>query len=197
MSACSPALSSDDDPALLEVFPFAFTLEHTVTLAKDSLECKLRVQHGSFSKIDVMPFQALFHDYLSVPSGTAKALGLKGTAFVDKLAGGKYVANNDVEQQGWSTEIDRVYQGGAPMLTIDANDDSGRQIVLERSKTLPDTTLWNPGKAADENMGDLHAGGWKEFVCAEPGHVTGFEHLERGKEVSKPRRWHLWKESKP
>jgi D-hexose-6-phosphate mutarotase len=175
------SLSSDDEPSLLEKFPCPFKIHHTVTLAKDTLESTLKVEHLSTSTYDSMPFHALFHTYLALPSATAKASGLKGIGYNDKVAG-KIVSSNDVEQQGWSEEIDRVYQGSAPTLTIAANDESKAQITLERSKTIPDTTLWNPGKAADSDMGDLHQGGWREFVCAEPGHVASFAWLEKGKE---------------
>jgi D-hexose-6-phosphate mutarotase len=180
-ASVSMSLSSKDQPALLEKFPCPFALLHTVTLTKDTLESRLQVQHLDSSQHDSMPFHALFHTYLGLPNQTAKAYGLKGVGFNDKVAA-KRVGQNDDEQQGWSEEIDRVYEGKAEMLVIDANDESGDQITLERSNTLPDTTLWNPGKAADENMGDLHQGGWKEFVCAEPGHVSSFAWLEKGKE---------------
>lgn len=175
------SLSSEDEPGLLEKFPCPFKIHHTVTLTKDDLETSLKVEHLSSSKFDSMPFHALFHTYLGLPSATAKASGLKGIGYNDKVAG-KFVSSNDTEQQGWSEEIDRVYQGGAPTVTIDANDDSEAKIILQRSKTIPDTTLWNPGQAADSDMGDLHKGGWREFVCAEPGHVASFAWLEKGKE---------------
>ena len=175
------SLSSDDETSLLEKFPCPFKISHTVTLTKDTLETTLKVEHLSTSKYDSMPFHALFHTYLGLPSATAKASGLKGIGYNDKVAG-KVVSSNEVEQQGWNQEIDRVYQGGAPTVTIAANDDSEAQIVLKRSETIPDTTLWNPGQAADSDMGDLHQGGWREFVCAEPGHVASFAWLEKGKE---------------
>lgn len=179
----SLALSSNDDPSLLEKFPFSFALKHTVTLTKDSLECQLKLQHQSNSQHEKMPFHALFHNYLAVPSTTATASGLKGIGFRDKVAGGVIVNENEADEQGWNSEIDRVYRGSAPSLIIAANDGTGNEILLQRSDTIPDTTLWNPGQAADQSMADLHTGGWREFVCAEPGHVDSFEFLDRGQEV--------------
>ena len=109
------SLSSDDETSLLEKFPCPFKISHTVTLTKDTLETTLKVEHLSTSKYDSMPFHALFHTYLGLPSATAKASGLKGIGYNDKVAG-KVVSSNEVEQQGWSQEIDRVYQGGAPKI---------------------------------------------------------------------------------
>jgi hypothetical protein len=163
--------SSDDDTSLLEVFPFAFNVQNTVTLTKDNLRMDLKVSHLASSKQDKMPFQALFHNYFHVPSATAKATGLKDITYNDKVSGGKLISLNNASEQGWNEVIDRVYQGKAPTVTITANDESGTVITLERSSTLPDTVLWNPGKEAADAMKDMQSDGWKEFVCAEPGYV--------------------------
>lgn len=176
------ALSSDDHSSVLDVFPFAFSIQHTVTLTAQDIKCELKVSHLASSEHDQMPFQALFHNYINVPSATAKASGLQGITYKDKVDGGKLHSPNDEAEQGWDQVIDRVYQGKAPTVTIAANDGSGVVITLERSSTLPDTVLWNPGQEAADEMKDMQSGGWRDFVCAEPGYVDKFASVAKGQD---------------
>lgn len=173
------SLTTQDYPELRDGYPFDFELHHSILLTETALECTLKVKHLSSSQNDEMAFHALFHNYLALPSQSAKVAGLQGRSYRDKLQGGK-VLQESQDTCSYVEPKDSVYLGGAPTLRI------GEAIELKRSETLPDTTLWNPGKEAGDGMSDLHNGGWKEFVCAEPGHVASFVHLAKGQEVCPP-----------
>lgn len=37
---------------------------------------------------------------------------------------------------------------------------------------LDQLTVWNPHQAKSDAMADMEQGGWKRFVCIEPGHTS-------------------------
>ncbi|WP_225976627.1 MULTISPECIES: aldose epimerase [Corynebacterium] len=45
--------------------------------------------------------------------------------------------------------------------------DGARTLTIT-SQGTDHVVVWNPGAAADENIGDLQQGDWKRFVCVEP-----------------------------
>lgn len=58
----------------------------------------------------------------------------------------------------------------------------GSGIEIKRSATLKDVTVWNPAEKAGDGIADLDRGGWKHFVCVEPGYVAKFVELPAGEQ---------------
>ncbi len=40
--------------------------------------------------------------------------------------------------------------------------------------------MWNCAEEGNKGIDDLEEGGWKKYVCVEPGSVSGFEKLSKG-----------------
>lgn len=133
-----------------------------------------------------MRFQSLQHTYLRVPSSlTASITGLQGQSYLDKTdsASTKRLDDSSIVLNG--RESDAVFLGPAPDALQVAYEGGGQGGVrVRRSPNCPNTTVWNPAQEKAGGMKDLHEGGWKEFVCVEPGRVVGFEELDAGKTVS-------------
>ena len=75
-------------PSAPPTFPHEFKLSYVVTLAPHQLSTDLHVVNSGKEKFS---FQALLHNYLTVPdSSKIKISGIdKGTAYKDKVLGGK------------------------------------------------------------------------------------------------------------
>ncbi|PWN53674.1 galactose mutarotase-like protein [Violaceomyces palustris] len=193
-------LSTTTRPNLKAVWDYDLHLEYTVTLTPSTLKCRLTVAHLATSPNSPMPFQALLHNYLAVPDSTKAGISdLSGSFYLDKNAGGEEGEELSQEIKLQGEPCDRVYVGkvkdsadglsdGGRDITLKYNasllDDPlrrmGKGVELSRSKELRDTVIWNPGQEAGDAIADLHEGGWKEYVCVEPGSVAGFEKLESG-----------------
>lgn len=177
-SRVTMSLSSQDYPELREGYPFDFELHHEVLLTPTTLESTLQVKNTTLDdQKDKMPFHALFHNYFALPSQSTQVEGLKGSSYRDKLQHGK-ILEQSRDTCDLAEPRDSVYLGGAPTLRL------GPCIELKRSESLPDTTLWNPGEEAANSLSDLHKGGWREFICAEPGHIDSFVLLAKDQDVS-------------
>lgn len=151
----------------------------TLFKSSPSLTCELRLQNKSST---ALPFQALLHSYLRVPSiSSARVQGVAQYAHYDKVKDAQLPAGVEADVAPGAGETDRVYAGGAGRVTLAFGD--GKGVHVER-ETFKDTVVWNPAEKAAAGLKDLHEGGWKEYVCVEPGSVRAFESLEAGQEVS-------------
>ncbi|KAJ6509545.1 galactose mutarotase-like protein [Mycena vitilis] len=167
------------DPSAISVkYDPKFLLSYVVTLGEYDLTTELRVTNpeGSSTSLD---FQALFHNYLLAPSQAVKISNLEKLAYVDKTdldetgkGRTKTEKRKDVQV---TTFTDSVYEnaGGEYEITWDA--PFGIRIKTEN---LKDVVVWNPHAEASSGMKDMEEGGWKNFVCCEPGHVRGFVQLK-------------------
>jgi glucose-6-phosphate 1-epimerase len=134
-----------------------------------------------------MRFHALLHNYIRVPDVTTSSVsGLKGVRYMDKNANKQIFTEESESIVSKGQASDRVYQGGAPEVILSANDASGKQVRVSRTQTFPDTTVWNPAEEGAKGMKDLHEGGWKEYICIEPGQVSSLAELQAGNEVRLP-----------
>lgn len=139
-----------------------------------------------------MRFQALLHNYLAVPSSlSCSVAGLSDQEYLDKTDSGKRKPPRSEGQpqepivlQGQAS--DAVYLGPAPekvrlaySQSSEYSSGTANGLDLTRSRqNLPQTVLWNPAEEGAASIGDLHAGAWKEYVCVEPGYVSGFHTLQ-------------------
>ena len=56
----------------------------------------------------------------------------------------------------------------------------GKGVEITRSASLKDTVVWNCAEEGGKAISDMEEGGWKKYVCIEPGAVHGFETLNMG-----------------
>ncbi|CAO1629381.1 unnamed protein product [Parajaminaea phylloscopi] len=178
-------LSSGDIGAAAKAYPWAFELAYTVTLTRSALRTSLHVRNTSpsGSQQPSMRFQALLHNYLRVPSAlTASVAGLAGQSFKDKTDDGKVkqLAGDDVVVVLAGKASDAVYLGPTPQRVDLCYVEAPGGVRLAATDNMPNTTVWNPAEEGARGIADLHPGGWKEYVCIEPGKVVGFEQLPAG-----------------
>jgi glucose-6-phosphate 1-epimerase len=135
-----------------------FRLDYTVRLTAQTLETRLTVTNtGS----EPLRFQALLHNYISVPVGEASVGPLAEREYIDKPDGAK-VKRETNEWVRWKDETDRVYRSTDSQLTV-KSDTRGPVLKVVKSE-LPDTVVWNPGQAKGEAIGDMEQGGWQVFL---------------------------------
>lgn len=182
-------LRTADKPDIAAVWPYETVLQYTVTLSPQELKNELRVNYVEGE--GDMPFHALLHTYFLVPDSTkASVQGLKGMHYIDKVKGGE--AQLDTDNFTFDAQaIDRVHMGkhsstagekprDVKMLYNADHQGTGKGIEVTRSKELKDTVVWNCAEEGNKSIGDLEEGGWKRYVCVEPGSVHGFETLPKG-----------------
>lgn len=182
-------LRTNDKPDIKKAWPYETVLQYTVTLTPNELKSELKVHY--LDGEGEMPFHALLHTYFLVPDSTkASVQGLKGMYYIDKVLGGE--AQLDTDNFTFDAKpIDRVHMGKRDTagegprdvkVLYNANSEGkmGKGLEITRSKELKDTVVWNCAEEGNRGIGDLEEGGWKRYVCVEPGSVHGFETLPKG-----------------
>jgi len=160
------------------VWKLDFRLEFIIQLSSTSLTTTLHVTNPT-SATELLPFQALLHNYFLLPQGktlTSIAVApLKGLSYNDKVKGGAVSTESRTEVTfGEGEEVDKVYASAPNSLRLVHGDLS---IVKHN---LIDVVIWNPGPTKGDAFGDMEHGGWKRFVCVEPGSVKKFIELSPG-----------------
>ncbi|KAK2461908.1 hypothetical protein APHAL10511_006371 [Amanita phalloides] len=165
-----------DSAAVQSIYKHSFHLDYVVTLAEHQITTGLYVANTS---ADAMEFQALFHNYIRAPSDEVDVTPLQHLLYLDKtdiLADGqpkqKLETRSVVDVK---RETDSVYEN-APQ---DYEIKWGNGGVRIRSLNLNDVVIWNPGEEG-RKMSDMEEGGWKSYICVEPGFVRGFVELKSG-----------------
>ena len=188
------ALSSSEVKDLADKYQWSFDLIYDVILTAKKLELSLHISNTSSPDLPPMRFHALTHTYFKVPSAeTCSIEGLGGQEYLDKTDGAKKKTLPEGESLVLhGKEHDAVYLGPTPKtLTLLYHPDQGKQgggiEVVREDENTPQTVVWNIAEKEGAKMKDLHEGGWKEYICIEPGKVEGPQELEKGKKVS-PRR---------
>lgn len=149
-------LGLQDSEATQEHFPYAFTLEYTITVGK-RLTLELKTTNN-----DVQPFelsQAL-HSYFRVNGiENARIEGLEGTSYFDKLEGTRHVQEGAVVI---TDAVDRVYDAdGACRLHMEMQN-----IEIQKSGSRS-TVVWNPWQEKAAMMDDFDDDGYRYMVCIE------------------------------
>ncbi len=115
--------------------------------------------------------QAALHTYLRVDALEASRIdGLQEAPYLDQTrapAGsalpGVAQTFQDATPLGFAAEVDRIYLAApSPVLLQD-----GCRRLDVRLTGFPDMVVWNPGQAKAAALADLHAGGFRQFVCIE------------------------------
>lgn len=77
-------------------------------------------------------------------------------------------------------ETDRIYSP-PEVGPIVLNDDGKPRVTVERSESLPDTTVWNIWSEKIETSADFAPkDAWERYLAIEPGAVAVFNSLEVG-----------------
>ena len=151
-------LALADDAATRALWPQAFELELTLSVAGLELEVELAVTNRGDSAFD---FQAALHSYWRTDDLKHTRLhGLYGTRYLDTLSGQEH--RQEIDPQGFAGAIDRIYRDVAPPLALSSG--FGRMTIVT-DRDLPAAGVWNPGP--DAVLADLPPGDWQRFVCVE------------------------------
>lgn len=146
------------------LFPYAFTARHTV-IAGDDLQLSFEVVNDG----DVpFGFEVALHSYFAVSDlGAISVVGLDGSSYLDKVAGGerRRQADGPLRIVG---EVDRVYGSGGPVTLL---DPGRRRSLRVESSGATSTVVWNPGPEKARALSDLDPGAFQRFVCLESGDI--------------------------
>lgn len=143
-------------------FPYPHELRVTVTLtAIGALQQMVTVKNTG---TEALRATLALHTYFRVADArTATVRGLTGVPYLDSLDGRARKVDGE-DAVSFAGEVDRVYVGAPPTLTI----ADGARAVTVATTNLPDAVVWNPWTAKAAATGDLGDDEWADFVCVEP-----------------------------
>ena len=147
-------------------FP-AFTADYIVTV-NQSLTLQLIITNQS--KDAEFTFENCLHTYFDVGDVTAISLsGLKGTAYLDKVAG--FVEKTETSDVlRIASEVDRIYLNSPGTVNI-LDPRLGRKIVVEKQGSAS-TVVWNPWITKSRQMPDFGDEEYERMICVESGNVA-------------------------
>ncbi|KAL1740678.1 galactose mutarotase-like domain-containing protein, partial [Schizophyllum fasciatum] len=161
-----------------KVFDKPFSLAYVVTLAEHQLSTDLHVTNTSAQSWE---FQALFHNYIRAPADQVTISPLNALSYYDKTEPSdeakktpKVEQRSEVDVKKAST-TDSVYESAPGRYNLKW-PGGGLDI---RTTNLKDVVVWNPQESGS-SMSDMEDGGWKRYVCVEPGCVRGYVRLDGG-----------------
>ena len=145
-----------------------FRLTCDMRLAAGTIDIGLTILNTS---MQAWRCQAALHTYLRVDALEAICVeGLQATPYVDQTrtmpAGAMLAtarAGRDAGPLVFAGEVDRIYPGAPCRVVL----QEGRRRLEVKMQGFSDTVVWNPGQAKAAALADLHAGGFREFVCIE------------------------------
>jgi glucose-6-phosphate 1-epimerase len=163
-----------DDEATRALWPHAFEVELTLSIAGLQLDVELAIRNSGESSFD---FTAALHSYLRCDDlQRARLSGLYGTRYLDRQSGEQQ--QQEMDPQGFAGEIDRLYYDvGAPLSLSTA---MGRMTI--RAEGFPDVVLWNPGPHKAATLPDLPDDDWLRMLCVEAGAIGQVLTLAPGQE---------------
>jgi glucose-6-phosphate 1-epimerase len=137
-----------------------------IVTVNDTLIMELRVENTSSEPIS---FEECLHTYFTVGNiKDVSVTGLKGAAFLDKVAGQPKVETDDAIH--FTAETDRVYENTTGPVEIH-DPGLGRKIRVEKSNSAS-TVVWNPWVAKSKAMADFGDDEFHRMVCVEAGNVA-------------------------
>lgn len=151
-------LTLSDDKETHTLFPYAFKLELTFTIAKH-LTISLKTIN-----IDTKPFsvtQALHTYFLISDIQNIQILGIVNTPFIDYTDERK--EKREKSPLTIDQEVNRVYVPTKATCTI-IDGALKRKVVIEKSGSNS-TTIWNPWRESD--IHDLPEDKYRKFICVE------------------------------
>lgn len=159
-----------------KLWPYAFSLQYSVTLTSDNLATGLVVTNQGDQPFEA---QVLLHTYLRVNDiSKVTVTGLEDSEYVDKVAGGSAKQSGSISI---SSEVDRVYtpsKGPSEPVVVSEGGETKYSVVRDN---LEDVVVWNPWIEKANSIGDFEPkDGYKNMICVEAGAVKGWQKLEAG-----------------
>ncbi|MCU6434394.1 D-hexose-6-phosphate mutarotase [Undibacterium sp. Jales W-56] len=149
----------NENIASLQVWPYVFHAELTVTVVGSSLDIRLSVQNTGDTGLS---FTAALHTYFAVGQiADVTVHGLAGLPYRDSVSGVSGCIDHDPMLR-ISGEIDRIY-ANAPRLLL----CQPRQTTLIQQSGFADAVVWNPGPEKAATLADLEPGGYERMLCIE------------------------------
>ncbi|TRM66329.1 galactose mutarotase-like domain-containing protein [Schizophyllum amplum] len=163
-------------PEIEKVFDKPFALAYVVTLAEHQLSTDLHVTNTS---TQAWEFQALFHNYIRAPADEVTVSPLSALSYYDKTESSDEAKKTPKVEQRYEVDVkkttDSVYEAAPGKYKI-LWPGGGLDV---RTTNFKDVVVWNPQESG-KSMSDMEEGGWKNYVCVEPGHVRGYVRLDAG-----------------
>ncbi|KAB7789884.1 D-hexose-6-phosphate mutarotase [Bifidobacterium leontopitheci] len=111
-------------------------------------------------------YEAALHTYFSTSDITAASIhGLEHADYLDATLPGfppRVQGDEPITFDG--ATVDRIYYATDPIMLEDPAWNRAIVITAEGTKQ---TVTWNPGVAADTEIGDMQPGEWRDFVAIE------------------------------
>lgn len=153
-------LELGDDPATRALWPHAFALSLSITVASE-LKIELTCRNTGDR-----PFTAggALHSYFAIGDVAQMSIeGLAGREYIDQLDGNKLKPQTD--EVRITAAMDRIYVDSADTCII---HDAllGRDIIIDKTGSHT-TVVWNPWNEKARAMADFSDEGYQNMVCIE------------------------------
>ncbi|CAN5916706.1 D-hexose-6-phosphate mutarotase [soil metagenome] len=153
-----------DDAATRALWPHAFDLHLTVSLAPGSLRVTLVAINSDSAP---WSFAAALHSYLRVDDiADVRLEGLQNAKRWDSVRNERHVEM--AEALHFDSEFDSVY--GAPAAPLRLVQPSG-ELQISQSASCTETVVWNPGAVLSQKMADLPDDGYRHMLCVEAARI--------------------------
>ena len=157
-------LALHDSDATRALWPHAFDLRLTISLAPDSLRLTLvaiNTDNAPWS------FAAALHSYLHVDDiAKVRLEGLQNAKRWDSVRNERHVEM--AESLHFVAEFDSVYR--APAAPLKLVQPSGT-LQIAQSASCTETVVWNPGAVLSQKMADLPFDGYRHMLCVEAARI--------------------------
>lgn len=111
-------------------------------------------------------YETALHTHFHVSDLTQVSLhGLEGSDYLDATVAGyppRVQPDEPVTFDG--TTVDRIYYSTD---TLRLDDPAWDRVIVIEAHGTKQTVTWNPGTAADTEIGDMQPGEWRDFVAIE------------------------------
>ena len=174
-------LALRDDEATRILWPHAFRLQLTVSLAPRQLRMAIDVTNTGGAPLS---FALALHSYLRVDDIAQTRLeGLRGANRWDAVRDDRHVEMADALR--FDAEFDSVY--AAPSGPLKLVQPSGT-LQIAQSPGCTETVVWNPGAALSAKLADLPDDGWRHMLCVEAARIDENVLLAPGAQ------WQAWQQ---
>ena len=145
-----------------------FRLTFDLRLAGATIDIGLTIANASQQ---TWRCQAALHTYLRVDAlESVRITGLEAAPYFDQTqpaSAGVAIAGAATQRDAtalvFAGEVDRIYPQAPSRVLL---QDAQRRLEV-RMQNFPDVVVWNPGQARAGALVDLHADGYRQFVCIE------------------------------
>jgi glucose-6-phosphate 1-epimerase len=154
-------LSLHESPFSLELWPYSFKAIAKFIIGH-TLEIKLTVTNTGKEKFE---YSDALHTYFNISDITAVNIeGLQNNSYYEGFS--MDLKKQETQLLTFDAETNRRYIDHTGDCII---HDPGYNRKMRSAKTGSKVSvLWNPGEATAKTMTDIHPGGYKTYVCAEP-----------------------------